>query len=53
MSYGIFGQICGFISSFLSNRQLWVVLDGKSLQQYAVNAGAGSGLFISMLEKFN
>ena len=29
-SYGISGQIFGLISSFLSNRQLQVVLDGKS-----------------------
>ena len=26
-------------SSFLSNRWLWVLLDGKSSQEYAVNAG--------------
>ena len=38
-SYGISGQIFGFISSFLSNRRLWVVLDGKSSQEYPVNAG--------------
>ena len=31
-SYGISGQIFGLISSFLSNRRLRVVLDGKSLQ---------------------
>ena len=37
--YGISGQIFGFISSFLSNRRLQVVLDGKSLQEYPVNAG--------------
>ena len=29
-SYGISGQIFGLISSFLSNRQRRVVLDGKS-----------------------
>ena len=29
-SYGISGQIFGLISSFLTNRQLGVVLDGKS-----------------------
>ena len=29
-SYGISGQISGLIFSFLSNRWLWVVLDGKS-----------------------
>ena len=32
-SYGISGQIFGLISSFLSNRQLRVVLDGKSSQK--------------------
>ena len=37
-SYGISGQIFGLISSFLSNRWLWVVLDGKSSQEYPVNA---------------
>ena len=30
-SYGILGQIFGLISSFLNNRRLRVVLDGKSL----------------------
>ena len=39
MSYGISVQIFGIISSFLSNRQLWVVLDGKCSQEYSVNAG--------------
>ena len=29
----------GVISSFLSNRRLPVVLDGKSAQEYPVNAG--------------
>ena len=38
-SYGISGQIFGLISSFLSNRRLQVVLDGKSSQEYQVNAG--------------
>ena len=37
-SYGSSGQIFGLISSFLSNRQSWVVLDGKSSQEYPVNA---------------
>ena len=37
-SYGISGQIFGLISSFLSNRRLRVVLDGKSSQEYPVNA---------------
>ena len=38
-SYGISGQIFGLISSFLSNRWLQVVLDGKSSQEHPVNAG--------------
>ena len=42
-SYGISGQIFGLISSFLSNRRLQVVLDGKSLQEYPVNAGVCQG----------
>ena len=42
-SYGISGQIFGLISSFLSNRWLCVVLDGKSLQEYPVNAGVPQG----------
>ena len=33
-SYGISGQIFGLIFSFLSNRRLPVVLDGKFLQEY-------------------
>ena len=42
-SYGIPGQIFGLISSFLSNRRLRVVLDGKSSQDYPVNAGVPQG----------
>ena len=38
-TYGISGQIFGLISSFFSNRRLRVVLDGKSSQEYPVNAG--------------
>ena len=38
-SYGISFQIFVLISSFLSNRRLRVVLDGKSSQEYPVNAG--------------
>ena len=45
-SYGISGQIFGLISSFLSNRQLWVVLDGKSSQEYPVNAGVPQGYIL-------
>ena len=33
----------GLISSFLSNRQLRMVLDGKSSQEYPVNAGVPQG----------
>ena len=42
-SYGISGQIFGLISSFLSNRWLRVVLDGKSSQEDPVNAGIPQG----------
>ena len=42
-SYGISGQIFGLFSSFLSNRWLRVVLDGKSSQEYPVNAGVPQG----------
>ena len=42
-SYGISGQIFGLVSSFLSNRWLRVVLDGKSSQEYQVNAGVPQG----------
>ena len=38
-SYGISGKIFDLISSFLSNRRLQVVLDGKSSQEYPVNFG--------------
>ena len=39
----ISGQIFGLISSFLSNRWLQVVLDGKSSQEYSVNTGVPQG----------
>ena len=42
-SYRISGQTFGIISSFLSNRQLLVALDGKSSQEYPVNAGVPQG----------
>ena len=42
-SYGISGQIFDLISSFLSNRWFRVVLDGKSSQEYPVNAGVAQG----------
>ena len=41
--YEISGQTFGLISSFLSNRRLRVVLDGKSSQEYPVNAGVHQG----------
>ena len=46
-SYGISGQVFGLISSFLSNRQLRVVLDGKSSQEYQVNDGVLQGSILS------
>ena len=42
-SYGISGQIFGLISSFLSNRRLRVVLDGKSAQEYSAHPGVLQG----------
>ena len=41
--YGILGRIFGFISSFLSNRWLQVVLDGNYLQEYPGNAKVPQG----------
>ena len=43
ISYGISGQIFGLISSFLSNRWLPVVPDGKFSQEYPVNDGVPQG----------
>ena len=42
-SYGISGQMFDLISSFLSNRRLRAVLDGKSSQDYPVNARVPQG----------
>ena len=42
-SYGHSGQIFGLISSFLSNRRLRVILDGKSSEEYPVNVGVPQG----------
>ena len=36
--YRMSGQVFGLISSFLSNRQLQVILYGKSSQEHPVNA---------------
>ena len=41
--YVISGQIFGLISSFLRNRRLRPVLDGKSSQKYPVNVGVHQG----------
>ena len=41
--YGVSDQIFGLISCFLSKRQLWVVPDEKSLQEYQLNAGVSQG----------
>ena len=47
-SYGISGQIFDHISSFLSNRQLRVVLDGKS-QEYLGNVGVSQSSTLFLL----
>ena len=49
ITYGISGQIFGLIFSFLSNRSLRVVLDGKSSQEYPVNAGVPQGSILGPL----
>ena len=45
-SYGISGQVFGLVSSFLSNRRLRVVVDGKSSQEYPVKLGFLKALFL-------
>ena len=47
-SYGISGPIFGLISSFLSNRWFLAVLDGKSSQEYPVNAGVPQGSILGL-----
>ena len=36
----------GLVLPFVSNRQLWVVLDAKSLQEYLVNGGVPQGTIL-------
>ena len=45
-SYRISGQIFGLIPSFLRDRWLRVALDGKSSQEYPVNAGVPQGFIL-------
>ena len=52
-SYGISGQIFGLISSFLSNRQLRVVLDGKSSQEFQLMLVFLKGLFLVLHFSYN
>ena len=40
---GISCQIFGLISSFLNNKMLQILTDGKSSQEYPVNAGVPQG----------
>ena len=47
-SCGVSVQIFGYISSFLSNRQLQEVLDRKSLQKYPVNTGVPQGSILGL-----
>ena len=47
-SYGISSQIFGLTSFFLSNRWLPVILDGKSSQEYPVNAGVPQGSILDL-----
>ena len=47
-SYGISSQIFGFISFFLSNKRVRVVLDGKYSQEYPVNAGVLQGSILCL-----
>ena len=45
-SYEISSQMFGLILCFLSNRWFSVFLDGKSSQEYSINAGVPQGLII-------
>ena len=48
-SYEISGHIFGLISSFPSNRQLWVGLEGKSSQEYPGNTGVSQGFILGAI----
>ena len=52
-SYWISGQIFSLISYFLSNRQLEVVVDGNSSQEYPVNAGVLKAPFLVLHFSYN
>ena len=45
-SYGISGQLYCLISSFLRNRLRWMILYGRSSQEYPVNAGVPQAPFL-------
>ena len=47
--YGISGQVFGLISSFLSNRRLRVVVNGKFSQEYPVNAGVSQRSILGLI----
>ena len=46
--YGISCHIFGLISSFLTNRRLRVVLDGKFSQEYPANTGVSQGSILGL-----
>ena len=48
VTHEISGQISGLILSFLSNRELQMVLDGKSSQEYPVNAVVPQGVICNI-----
>ena len=50
---GISGQVYGLILSFLSNRQLKVVLEGKSSQDYPLNAGDSQHSILGPTQSFS
>ena len=42
-SYGISGQVFGLVSSFLSKKRLWMVLNDKFPREYLVNVEVSQG----------